>query len=124
MPKIFKSHDHCSQRLGSSLADQKTLLTLYRTLICSKLDYGSFIYGSTRKSHLYQLNTILPDLHWSIPNFTDGSTSSNKVSAAAIFLNSKLSIIASLQQNLQPLKIALSNIHKNKAQIPYPLFRL
>jgi len=33
-------------------ADQKTLLTLYTTLIRSKLDYGSFIYGSTRKSYL------------------------------------------------------------------------
>ena len=39
-------------------ADQNTLLTLYRTLIHSKLDYVSFIYGSTRKYYLYQLNTI------------------------------------------------------------------
>jgi len=39
-------------------ANQKTLLTLYRTLFRSKLDYGSFIYGSTRKSYLYPLNTI------------------------------------------------------------------
>ena len=39
-------------------ADQKALLTLYRTLIRSKLDYGSFNYCSARKSYLYQLNTI------------------------------------------------------------------
>jgi len=36
----------------------RKLLTLYRTLIRSKLDYGSFICGSTRKNYLYQLNTI------------------------------------------------------------------
>jgi ribonuclease HI len=38
--------------------DQKTLLTLYRALIRSKLDYGSVIYGSARKSYLKQLDTI------------------------------------------------------------------
>jgi len=38
--------------------DQKTLLILYRALIRSKLDYGSVIYGSARKSYLKQLQTI------------------------------------------------------------------
>ena len=38
--------------------DQKTLLTLYRALVRSKLDYGSVIYGSARKSYLKQLQTI------------------------------------------------------------------
>jgi hypothetical protein len=38
--------------------DQKTLLTLYRALIRSKLDYGSVIYGSARRSYLKQLDTI------------------------------------------------------------------
>jgi len=38
--------------------DQKTLLTLYRALIRSKLDYGSIIYGSARKSYLKQLQTV------------------------------------------------------------------
>jgi len=33
-------------------ADQSTLLTLYRTLIRSKLDYGAIVYGSARKSYL------------------------------------------------------------------------
>ena len=37
---------------------KKTLLKLYRTLIQSKLDYDTFIYGSARKSYLKQLNTI------------------------------------------------------------------
>ena len=36
---------------------KKPLLKLYRTLIRSKLDYGTFIYGSARKSYLKQLNT-------------------------------------------------------------------
>src|SRR5437867_6472825 len=32
--------------------DSQTLLKLYRTLIRSKLDYGSIVYGSVRKSYL------------------------------------------------------------------------
>jgi len=38
--------------------DQKTLLCLYRALIRSKLDYGSIIYGSARKSYIKILDTI------------------------------------------------------------------
>jgi len=30
----------------------KRLLTLYRTLIRSKIDYGSIVYGSTQKSYI------------------------------------------------------------------------
>ena len=39
-------------------ADRKVLLNLYRTIIRSKLDYGSIIYGSTRKSYLELLDPI------------------------------------------------------------------
>ena len=39
-------------------ADQYTLLYLYRTLIRSKLDYGSIVYGSARKTYLKPLDTI------------------------------------------------------------------
>ena len=38
--------------------DRKVLLRLYRSLIRSKLDYGSFIYGSARKSYLKLLDPI------------------------------------------------------------------
>lgn len=38
--------------------DKSTLLNLYRSLIRSKLDYGSIIYGSARKSYLKSLDTI------------------------------------------------------------------
>lgn len=38
--------------------DKKTLLNIYRSLIRSKLDYGSIVYGSARKSYLKQLDTI------------------------------------------------------------------
>lgn len=38
--------------------DSKTLLKLYRTLIRSKLDYGSIVYGSARKSYLQMLDPI------------------------------------------------------------------
>ena len=39
-------------------ADRFTLLHLYRSLIRSKLDYGSIVYGSARKSYLKPLDTI------------------------------------------------------------------
>ena len=39
-------------------ADQTTLLYLYRSLIRSKLDYGSIVYGSARKSSLAILDPI------------------------------------------------------------------
>jgi len=39
-------------------ADQNTLLTLYGTLIRSKLDYGAIIYGSGRKSYLKILEPV------------------------------------------------------------------
>ena len=34
-------------------ADQHTLLHLYRSLVRSKLDYDSVVYGSSRESYLY-----------------------------------------------------------------------
>ena len=39
-------------------ADRNTLLRLYRALVRSKLDYGSVVYGSARKSYLQALNPI------------------------------------------------------------------
>ena len=39
-------------------ADRKVLLRLYRALIRSKLDYGSFIYGSARASYIKTLDPI------------------------------------------------------------------
>ena len=38
--------------------DHTVLLNLYRSLIRSKLDYGSIVYGSARKSYLKSLDTI------------------------------------------------------------------
>ena len=38
--------------------DRTVLLNLYRSLIRSKLDYGSVVYGSARKSYLKSLDTI------------------------------------------------------------------
>ena len=42
----------------SWVADRTTLLHVYRSLIRSKLDYGSLVYGSARKSYLQMLDTV------------------------------------------------------------------
>ena len=39
-------------------ADRTVLLQLYRSIIRSKLDYGSIVYGSARKSYLSMLDTV------------------------------------------------------------------
>ena len=39
-------------------ADRKVLLRLYRSLVRSKLDYGSLVYGSARHSYLLKLETV------------------------------------------------------------------
>ena len=39
-------------------AERTTLLHLYRSLIRSKLDYGSIVYGSARKSYLQMLDNV------------------------------------------------------------------
>jgi hypothetical protein len=39
-------------------ADSQTLLRLYRCLIRSKLDYGSIVYGSARKSYIQMLDPV------------------------------------------------------------------
>ena len=38
--------------------DCSVLLNLYRSLVRSKLDYGSVVYGSAQKSYLKCLDTI------------------------------------------------------------------
>ena len=45
-------------------ADRTTLLHMYRSLIRSKLDYGSIVYGSARKSYLQMLDTVIKDFVW------------------------------------------------------------
>ena len=42
----------------TSWGADRTLLHLYRSLIRSKLDYGSIVYGSARKSYLQMLDTV------------------------------------------------------------------
>ena len=38
--------------------DRSVLLNLYSSLVRSKLDYGSIVYGSARKSYIKSLDTI------------------------------------------------------------------
>ncbi|XP_072398259.1 uncharacterized protein [Diabrotica undecimpunctata] len=39
-------------------ADEEVLLTVYRSIIRSKMDYGSFVYMSASKSHLKALDSV------------------------------------------------------------------
>lgn len=39
-------------------ADPKSLLMIYKALILSKIDYGSIVYSSARKGHLFRLDKI------------------------------------------------------------------
>lgn len=68
---LWKEHitnlkNECSKRMRilkylshtSWGADKETMLTLYRSFIRSKLDYGSFIYGTASQSILNTLNTV------------------------------------------------------------------
>ena len=43
---------------GGGGRDRAVFLNLYRSLVRSKLDYGSIVYGSARKFNLKCLDTI------------------------------------------------------------------
>ena len=49
--------------------DRTILLNLYRTLIRSKLDYGSIVYRSVRKSYLKSVDTIHQGLRLALGAF-------------------------------------------------------
>ena len=57
--KCLKALDILKVLSSSDWGGNRTvLLNLYRSLIRSKLDYGSIVYGSARKSYLKSLDTI------------------------------------------------------------------
>ena len=69
MPESFKFTESsisyqlgCGSHISSPAvpwgADRTVLLQLYLSLIRSKLDYGSIVYGSARKSYLLELDTL------------------------------------------------------------------
>ena len=57
---LFAFLRECLKALSSSSwgGDRTVLLNLYRSLVRSKLDYGSLVYGSARKSYLKSLDTF------------------------------------------------------------------
>ena len=63
IPHIKKLKAKCQKALNLVVAhtdcgaDRKVLLHLYRTIVRSKLDYGSIVYGSARESYLKTLDT-------------------------------------------------------------------
>ena len=58
MFKSIKSFKSFISYNTSSGADRMTLLHLYRSLVRSKHDYRSIVYGSARKSYLQMLDTV------------------------------------------------------------------
>ena len=46
--------------------DRSVLLNLYRSLVRSKLDYGSIVYGSARKSYLKSLSPFIVRVYVSL----------------------------------------------------------
>ena len=57
--KCLKALDILKVLSSSDWGGDRTVLSnLYRSLIRSKLDYGSIVYGSARKSYLKSLDTI------------------------------------------------------------------
>ena len=71
-------------------ADRKTLLQLYRSLIRSKLDYGSIVYGSARKSYLAMLDPIHHQgLRLALGAFRTSRTASLYVEADELSLNTR-----------------------------------
>ena len=44
--------------MSAALTDRNILLNLYRSLVRSKLDYGSIVYGSARKSYIQILDAV------------------------------------------------------------------
>ena len=62
IPHIKKLKAKCQKVLNLAYtdwgADRKVLLHLYRTIVRSKLDYGSIVYGSAGESYLKTLDTI------------------------------------------------------------------
>ena len=57
--KCLKAFDVCKVLSNTNWGgDRSVLLNLYRSLVRSKLDYGSIVYGSARKSYLKCLDTI------------------------------------------------------------------
>jgi ribonuclease HI len=66
LPHILHLRKKCERSLNilkvlsntSWGADRNSLLKIYHALIRSKLDYGSVVYGSARRSTLQKLNTV------------------------------------------------------------------
>ena len=56
--QLRKVHNDLELSHTSWGADRTILLHLYRSLIRSRLDYGSIVYGSARKSYLATLDTV------------------------------------------------------------------
>jgi len=104
-------------------ADQNTLLTLYRTLIRSKLDYGAIIYGSARKSYLKILEPVANQaLRICLGAFRTSPVSSLQVLAHEPPLNLRREQL-SLQYCMKLKSTKLNPTHKTVFQPQTSLYR-
>ena len=106
-------------------ADRKVLLNLYRTIIRSKLDYGSIIYGYARKSYLEMLDPIYHQgLRLALGAFRTSPSESLLAEANEPFLYNrrlKLSMQYALKLNptpqIQHMKLSLNHNIKHYLRI-------
>jgi hypothetical protein len=92
--KCERSHRILQILIGSSWGgDQMVMLWLYHTLICSKTDYGGFVYGSATKSKL----SVIDPIHHTGIHLATGAFHTNRIESLYVE-SGELSL--SLRRNL------------------------
>ena len=88
-------------------ADRDTLLRLYQSLIRSKLDYGSIVFGSARPSYLSRLESVANkalrlSLPWSFPHVTNRKSPSRANEPSLGLRREQLSLQYALKLKANP----------------------
>ena len=104
-------------------ADSTILLQLYRALVRSKLDYGSIVYGSARKSYVKLLDPVHHQSLWlSLGVFTTSAIQSLYVEAREPSLENrklKLSLQYTVKLKTNPLNPAHACVFHLEYQLLY-----
>ena len=67
--KCLKALDVLKVLSNTNWGGDRSFLNLYRSLVRSKLDYGTIVYGSARKLYLKSLDTIHQGLRLALGEF-------------------------------------------------------